>query len=147
MTQQRQDKDTRFDELIAVINATPADRLEHTIGERPGGVDEALDLVFDKMASLFNATKAKSGKGVFQHEITSSDGTKRPYYLQVRDGACTSGRGSLDGAEVTLGMKLVDMLHIATGKLSGHKAFLTGRVKIRGNPFFGMKLGEWFDPM
>ena len=144
MTQQQ---DTRFDELVALINATPADQLERTIGERDGGVDESLDLVFDKMASMFNPAKAKSGRGVFQHEITSSDGTRRPYYLRVQDGACTSGRGSLDGAEVTLGMKLVDMLHIATGTLSGHKAFLTGRVKIRGNPFFGMKLGEWFDPI
>jgi putative sterol carrier protein len=145
MTQQHQD--TRFDELVALINATPADQLERTIGERPGGVDGALDVVFDKMASLFNPAKAKNGKGVFQHEITCSDGTKLPYYLRVADGVCTSGRGSIDGAEVTLVMKVVDMLHIANGKLSGQKAFLTGKVKIRGNPFFGMKLGDWFNPM
>lgn len=145
MTQQQQD--TRFDELVALINATPADQIERVLGERPGGVDEALDVVFEKMAALFNPAKAKTGKGVFQHEITLSDGTRLPYCLQVADGACTSARGSVPGAEVTLAMKLVDMLHIATGKLSGQKAFLTGRVKIRGNPFFGMKLGEWFDPM
>jgi putative sterol carrier protein len=142
-----QQQDTRFDELVAVINATPADQLESTVGGRAGGVDEALDVIVGKMASLFDPAKAKSGRGTFQYEITLPDGTQRPYFLHVADGACAWGRGERDDAEVTMTLKLVDILHMATGKLSGQKAFLTGKIKIRGNPFFGMKLGEWFKPI
>jgi putative sterol carrier protein len=140
------DLESRFQQLVKLIEETPQNELEVALDKEPGGIDGSLDVVFDKMAAQFNPAKAKGGRGVFQHEVITADGTK-PYHLQVENGTCGARRGPADNADVVVGVALVDMLHMASGKLSGQSAFFTGKLKLRGNPFFGMKLGEWFDPI
>ncbi|MEU6368939.1 SCP2 sterol-binding domain-containing protein [Streptomyces sp. NPDC046931] len=135
---------TRFAELVVFVDATPKDDLEKLLAERPGGVEAVLDTVYEKLASTFNPAKAGGEKGTFQYEVATAEGTKE-YYLHVENDTCVVGHGTREGADVVIGIKLVDMLHLATGKLSGQKAFITGKLKLRGNAFFGMKQGEWFD--
>ncbi len=130
--------------LIALVEDTPGKELEAVLGKRPGGVDGALDLVFELLASEFNPAKAKGGKGTFQFEITAKDETKL-HWVHVENDACTVGRGQYDAPDITIGIKLPDMMLMGVGKLPGAKAFLTGKLKLRGSPLFGTKLGEWFD--
>ncbi|MBV6696714.1 SCP2 sterol-binding domain-containing protein [Kitasatospora aureofaciens] len=138
------DLETRFKELVALVDATAKDQVEQQLAERPGGVEAALDTVYERLASTFNPAKANGESGVFQYEVATAAGVKE-YYLAVADGTCAVGHGTRDDANVVIGVKLIDMLLMATGKLSGQKAFVTGKLKLRGNAFFGMKQGEWFD--
>lgn len=135
----------RIKELTALVDSTPYDELEPAVAKLPGGPDEALDLIFALLASEFNPDKAKGRKGVFQFEIPSTTAPVREYYVHVENGTCAAGRGRADKPDITIGVKLPDMLLMGTGKLPGAKAFMAGKLKIRGNPLFGTKLGDWFD--
>jgi putative sterol carrier protein len=138
------DQDVRVQRLMTLVETTPHNQLETEVAKQPGGIDSALESIFALLASEFNPGKAKGKKGVFQFEITSTD-VDREYFVHVENHQCTVGPGRSDNPDVTIGIKLPDMLLMGMGKLPGAKAFLTGKLKIRGNPLFGTKLGEWFD--
>jgi putative sterol carrier protein len=131
-------------ELTELVDTIPAKELESVVASRPGGVDAALDLVFDLLVSEFNPAKAKGQKGVFQFDIASAEGTLR-HYVHVENDSCRTARGLHESPDITIGIKLPDMLAMGVGKLPGAKAFLTGKLKLRGSPLMGTKLGEWFD--
>jgi putative sterol carrier protein len=136
------DPDTRFAALNELVDTVPAKQLEEELSRQAGGLDGALDVVFAKMASLVDPEKVGSSKGTFQYEVATV-GESRPYFLAV-DGASTEfGRGTREEADVIIGIKVADLLQMATGKLSGQRAFITGRLKLRGDPMFGIKLGKW----
>ncbi|MGP3922408.1 MULTISPECIES: SCP2 sterol-binding domain-containing protein [unclassified Streptomyces] len=131
-------------ELIELVEETPSKELEAVVARRDGGVDGALSLIFDLLVSEFNPEKAKGQKGVFQFDIASADGQKL-HYVHVEGGTCRTDKGQHESPDITIGIKLPDMLAMGVGKLPGAKAFLTGKLKLRGSPLMGTKLGEWFD--
>ncbi|MEU6079088.1 SCP2 sterol-binding domain-containing protein [Streptomyces sp. NPDC047108] len=131
-------------ELIELVESTPSKELEVAVAGREGGVDAALTLIFELLVSEFNPEKAKGQKGVFQFDITSAEGQKL-HYVQVEEGTCSTDKGRHESPDITIGIKLPDMLAMGVGKLPGAKAFLTGKLKLRGSPLMGTKLGEWFD--
>jgi putative sterol carrier protein len=136
-------QDERVQRLLALVDTTPHDGLEAAVAAEPGGLDAAFQAIFELLVSEFNPAKAKGKGGVFQFEITGEN--PREFYVRVEAETCTFGQGSRDDADVTIGIKVPDMLLMGMGKLPGAKAFLTGKLKLRGNPLFGTKLGEWFD--
>lgn len=138
------EQETRFKELVTLVEGTPKNQLEQQLAAQPGGIGTALDTVYAQLASTFNPAKANGENGIFQYEVATAEGVKE-YYLEVANGTCVVGLGTKEDANVVIGVKLVDMLLMATGKLSGQTAFITGKLKLRGNAFFGMKQGEWFD--
>ncbi|MFI6207688.1 SCP2 sterol-binding domain-containing protein [Streptomyces sp. NPDC051041] len=131
-------------ELIELVESVPSKKLEQAVAEREGGLDAALTLVFDLLVSEFNPTKAAGQKGVFQFDITSAEGQKL-HYVHVENGECRTDKGRHESPDITIGIKFPDMLAMGVGKLPGAKAFLTGKLKLRGSPLMGTKLGEWFD--
>ncbi|GAB3128558.1 hypothetical protein GCM10027160_54170 [Streptomyces calidiresistens] len=131
-------------ELIELVESTPSKQLEEVVRQREGGLDAALELIFDLLVSEFNPRKAKDQKGTFQFEIASSEGTKL-HFVHVEAGTCRTDKGRSEDPDITIGIKFPDMLAMGVGKLPGAKAFLTGKLKLRGSPLMGTKLGEWFD--
>ncbi len=131
-------------QLLEIVESAPRDELEGAVEALPGGTDVALDTIFTYLASQFNPKKSKGKKGVFQFEIASADRT-REYYVHCEGETCDAGRGRREDADVTIGLKTADMLLMGVGKLSGATAFMQGKLRLRGNPLFGTKLGEWFD--
>ncbi|MEV5985405.1 SCP2 sterol-binding domain-containing protein [Streptomyces sp. NPDC052051] len=140
MTTQQQD----VTDLIELVESVPARELEAAVAARPGGLDAALTLLFDLLVSEFNPEKAGGEKGTFQFDIACDAGRKL-YSVHVEDGTCTSSRGLHEAPDITIGIKLPDMIAMGVGKLPGAKAFLTGKLKLSGSPLMGTKLGEWFD--
>jgi putative sterol carrier protein len=138
------DQAERLQRLLTLVETSPHEKLESAVATEAGSLDEALDAIFAHLVSEFNPNKAKGRRGVFQFDITGETGA-REYYVLVENNECTYGRGRRDDADVTIGIKTPDMLLMGMGKLPGAKAFLTGRLRLRGNPLFGTKLGEWFD--
>ncbi|MEV5985391.1 SCP2 sterol-binding domain-containing protein [Streptomyces sp. NPDC052051] len=137
------DVDTGYARLAGLIRATPDSGLDAALAAEPGGLDTSLDTVFAHMASLVDPDKVKGQKGVFQYEITTDEGTKSRY-LRVEHDTCVFDRGTSDDADITIGIRLVDLARLATGQLSGQRAFVTGKMKLQGNAMFGLKLGQWF---
>ena len=139
------DEKQRLQQVLTLVDTTPQDQLEAAVAALPGGVDEALDAIFDLLATEFNPNKAKGKRGVFQFEVACQDEV-RQRFVHVENHTCTVGRGGVaEGPDITIGIKLPDMLLMGVGKLPGAKAFMAGKLKLRGNPLFGTKLGDWFD--
>lgn len=140
MTEQK----VQFDEIRALVKATPEADLEARLHEWPGGIDAALDLVFDTLAQNFKPEAAGAEEGIFQYVVKTTDG-ERPYEVVVKDKTCTVGKGRAAEPNVEIGISATDFVRMSTGDLSGGDAFMTGKMQMSGDLFFAMKLQDWFE--
>lgn len=135
-----------IDQLTRIVDTTSPTDLEGIVAATGhDAVLVSLRQVFDRLVTEFNPTKAKGNSGRFQFEIATAAGQTIPYYVDVVDGTCAAAPGVIGEPNVTIGIKYPDMLLMGMGRLPGSRAFLTGKLKLRGNPLFGTKLGDWFD--
>jgi len=101
----------------------------------------ARQLIQD-MPKVFRPEKAKGVDAVIQFRLAGEGGGE--WYATVRDGKCVVTEGVSDTAHATIMMAGKDYVALATGKLSGMKAFLTGRVKTSGDFTLLQKMQSWF---
>jgi putative sterol carrier protein len=97
---------------------------------------------FDQMASRFKPDRAQGLDAVVQYDITGEGGGN--WYATIKDGACTVMPGTASSATLTLIMSGQDWLDMLGGKLSGQMAFMTGRLKLKGDIGLAMKLSSIF---
>jgi putative sterol carrier protein len=98
--------------------------------------------VFDGMRQSFQANKAKGVHARYQWELSGPQGGE--WWIDVNDGAYKMGRGKIDHPSVTFVAKDKDWVAVSNGQLGGTWAYLTGRLKIRGDQAVARKLGEMF---
>ncbi|MFZ5642683.1 MAG: SCP2 sterol-binding domain-containing protein [Bacillota bacterium] len=86
-------------------------------------------------------SKAEKNKGinaVFQFDIGGDD--PMSFYFKLDDGVPTYSEGAADNANVTISMAAPDFKKMAEGKLSGTMAFMTGKLKIKGDMSLATKI-------
>ena len=98
--------------------------------------------VFDGMRQSFRAEKAKGVHARYQWELSGPNGGQ--WWIDVNDGTFTMGRGKIDNPSVTFITSDNDWVAICHDQLSGTWAYLTGRLKVRGDQKVARKLGEMF---
>ena len=98
--------------------------------------------VFDGMRQSFQAEKAKGVHARYQWELSGPDGGQ--WWVDVDDGKCKIGKGKISNPNVTLLARDKDWVAFSNGKLGGTWAYMTGRLKIRGDQGLARKLGEIF---
>ena len=116
---------------LAGASATPAERLDSTPQE-----------VFDSMSHNFQASKAKGVHARYQWVLSGTQGGE--WWIDVNDGKFTMGRGKIGNPNVTFVAKDKDWVAVSNGKLGGTWAYMTGRLKIRGDQKLARKLGQIF---
>ena len=129
------------EELKALIEGKSDDEIN--AGLKEGGVDEALDKVFEGMVEAFIPAKAGGQSAVIQYDVNTPDG-KKSYQLKVADGKAQSLKGSPESARVTLALNGPDFLRLVTGKLNGQTAFFQGKLKLSGDMMFAQTMQSWF---
>ncbi len=97
---------------------------------------------FDLMPSRFKPDKAQGLNAVIQYEITGEGGGT--WCATVKDGSCTVTPGSAPSPTLTLTMAGQDWLDMLAGKLSGQMAFMSGKLKLKGDMGLAMKLPSIF---
>ncbi len=97
---------------------------------------------FDAMAGRFRADKAAGVNATIQYEITGDQGGT--WHAVVKDGQCTVSAGVAGNPTLTLTMAAQDWLDMAAGKLSGQMAFMSGKLKLKGDMGLAMKIGSMF---
>ena len=121
--------------LVAVVicsgSATLADRVESTPQD-----------VFDAMRGSFQPPKAKGVHARYQWELSGPNGGQ--WWIEVNDGTYKMGKGKIDHPSVTFRVSDKDWVAICHDQLSGIWAYLTGRLKVRGDQKVARKLGEMF---
>ena len=79
---------------------------------------------------------------MIQFKLSGEDGGE--WYLTVKDGESTVTEGVSSSANATIMMAASDYVALATGKLSGWKAFLSGRIKTDGDFSLLKRMENWF---
>ena len=111
--------------------ASPADRAESTPQE-----------VFDSMRTSFQPAKAQGVHARYQWDLSGPNGGQ--WWIDVNNGTYKMGKGKVEHADVTFVAKAKDWVAVSNGQLSGTWAYLTGRLKIRGDQRIARKLSEMF---
>merc|ERR1712150_408772 len=83
---------------------------------------------------------------VFQFNILKDGKTASTWTADMRPGGSVyNGEPQKGKAQCILILKDQDMVDLATGKLNGQQAFMTGKLKIKGNMMLAQKLGDLFN--
>ena len=98
--------------------------------------------VFDGMRESFQAQKAKGVHVSYQWQLSGPRGGE--WWIVVNDGTFTMGKGKISSPNVTFVASDEDWVALSNGTLGGTWAFLTGRLKIRGDHGLAKKLGQIF---
>jgi putative sterol carrier protein len=98
--------------------------------------------VFDAMRGSFQPAKAKGVHARYQWDLTGPNGGE--WWIEVNDGVYQMGKGKIASPTVTFTAKDKDWVAICHDQLSGTWAYLTGRLKVRGDQAVARKLGEIF---
>jgi putative sterol carrier protein len=106
------------------------------------GADSTPQDVFDAMRSSFQPAKAKGVHARYQWDLSGPNGGE--WWIDVNDGTYKMGKGKIDHPSVTFIAKDKDWVAICHDQLSGTWAYLTGRLKVRGDQGIARKLGEMF---
>jgi putative sterol carrier protein len=105
-------------------------------------VDSTPQDVFDAMRGSFQPAKAKGVHARYQWDLSGPNGGQ--WWIEVNDGAYKMGKGQIDHPSVTFRASDKDWVAICHDQLSGTWAYLTGRLKVRGDQNVARKLGEIF---
>lgn len=99
--------------------------------------------IFEAMPSKFKKDAAAGMNAVYQYDITGDGGGK--WYTVINDGEIDVKEGEHENPNITLVIDAADYVDLVDGKLNGQMAFMTGKLKIKGDMSLGMKLGSLFE--
>ena len=98
--------------------------------------------LFDKMTAAVKTQGAdlvKMGGAVFQFVI-SDGGAEGKFVLDLKNGSGKAEAGEDASADCTITIADADMVAMADGSLDGMQAFMSGKLKIKGNMMLAQKL-------
>jgi putative sterol carrier protein len=98
--------------------------------------------IFDAMRGSFQPGKAKGVHARYQWDLSGPNGGE--WWIDVNDGNYKMGKGKIPNPNVTFVAKDKDWVAICNDQISGTWAYLTGRLKVRGDQGVARKLGEIF---
>lgn len=95
--------------------------------------------LFEQIASTLSSfpekkeAAIKKVKSVFQFDVKAAAGNTQTWTLDLKTkGELIKGTGSVK-SDVTISVTDEDFAKLATGKLNGQKAFMAGKLKLKGN--------------
>jgi len=113
-----------------------------TMAAAASQVDSTPQQVFDAMRDSFQPAKAKGVHAKYQWDLSGPNGGE--WWIDVNDGTYKMGKGKIPDPNVTFIAKDKDWVAICHDQLSGTWAYMTGRLKVRGDQGVARKLGEIF---
>lgn len=80
----------------------------------------------------------KKIKGIICYKITGNPSGS--WTLDLKNGSGSLEKDSTKKADMTITIKDDDMMDLVSGKLNGQQAFMSGKIKIKGNMGLAMKM-------
>ena len=105
-------------------------------------VDSTPQQVFDSMRGSFQPAKAKGVHARYQWDLSGPNGGQ--WWIEVNDGTYKMGKGKIPDPNVSFIATDKDWVAICHDQLSGTWAYLSGRLRVRGDQGIARKLGEIF---
>ncbi len=97
---------------------------------------------FSELQGKVDPAKISGMNAIYQFAITGDGGGE--WYVRIADGQAEVQQGTHEAPSITLTASDEDWLKIVTGQLNGQTAFLTGKLKIKGDMSLAMKLQSVF---
>eukprot|EP00746_Dinoflagellata_sp_MGD_P161215 gnl/MRDRNA2_/MRDRNA2_88277_c0_seq1.p3 gnl/MRDRNA2_/MRDRNA2_88277_c0~~gnl/MRDRNA2_/MRDRNA2_88277_c0_seq1.p3 ORF type:complete len:109 (-),score=26.98 gnl/MRDRNA2_/MRDRNA2_88277_c0_seq1:28-354(-) len=94
-----------------------------------------------KAVEAKGADMVKQAKAVFQFDLKG----KGEWVVDLKNGTGLVKEGKAEKADCTITMSEEDFVAMASGKLEGTQAFMSGKLKIKGNMMLAQKLGPIFE--
>jgi len=103
--------------------------------------DTAKEII-EALPLVFQPDRAEGMDATFQFELTGEGGGT--WVAKIADGQCTVTEGGLDNPSATINMEAADYVAIAQGKLDMAKAFMSGKIKVKGDMGLVIKFPDLF---
>lgn len=129
-------------DLVGLIEGKSDEEINELV--KALGEDSFFGGLFDEMAKRFLPDKAAGKTAVIEYDINTPDGTKS-FQLDIAAGSCTINHDAPKDASVTLILSGPDFLRLISGKLNGMTAFMSGKLKLKGDMMLAQTMQGWFD--
>lgn len=97
------------------------------------------------MVANFNPAKAKGVNAVIQLNASGEGGGA--YYLTVAEGKASLAEGTAERPTATIDVVAQDWVDIVGGKLDATRAFMSGKLRIKGDLGLMMRFQSMFIPV
>ncbi|MEA2645208.1 MAG: hypothetical protein QOE92_291 [Chloroflexota bacterium] len=131
-------------DLVALIGDKSDDGINALIKELQPQNGGLIKAIFEGMEQRFLPDKAAGKSAVIQYDITSPEGTES-WQVAVADGKAVTSQSTDKEANVVLTVGAPDFLRLVAGKLNGVQAFMSGKVKLKGDMMLAQSMQTWFD--
>lgn len=103
---------------------------------------QTVEGFFSELQSKVDASKAAGMNAAFQFDITGDGGGQ--WHAAIANGNVKVAPGAYENPNIVLTANAENWMKIVAGELSGQTAFLTGKLKIKGDMSLAMKLQSIF---
>jgi alkanesulfonate monooxygenase SsuD/methylene tetrahydromethanopterin reductase-like flavin-dependent oxidoreductase (luciferase family) len=125
--------------LRRVVDRMPDARLEQVFGS-----SKAQRAVFGMMTRQFDPVRAASFDGAIVYDLGLTDGTRRPWSIEVHGGQARVHRGASPDAALTIKVPLTDFIRVLTTSSSFYPLILDGRMTMEGDLVLANRMPEMF---
>lgn len=101
-----------------------------------------IEEIMLRLPDVFDAERAQGVKAVVQFDFTSDGGKK--YLVRIADGQCSVEAGEVANPDATLIASQATYQAVAEGRLNVATAFMTGKLKVKGNMQLLMRFQQIF---
>ena len=98
--------------------------------------------IIEKIPGAFQADKAEGLDATFQFDISGDQGGL--WYAQIKDAACQVFSGRDTSPNITISIGDQNFVKLMNGRLDGTMAFMTGKLKVKGDMGLAMRLSRIF---
>ncbi|KAH9902625.1 sterol-binding-like protein [Cubamyces menziesii] len=100
----------------------------------------ALAQVFDSYSDEEKKAQIKKTNGIFEMRVKNAEGKEAVWTIDLKSTGSVYKGAPKQKANVTIIMSDDTFQQLAEGKLDGQKAFMSGKLKTKGNMMFATKL-------
>ena len=101
-----------------------------------------IDEIMQRLPAAFDPARAQGLKANVQFDFTSDGGKK--YVVRIADAGCTVEEGEIANPDAALITSQATYLAVAEGRLNVATAFMTGKLKVKGNMQLLMRFQQIF---
>ncbi|XP_062869949.1 hydroxysteroid dehydrogenase-like protein 2 [Trichomycterus rosablanca] len=126
----------KLEKMMLDHGATPAFQAGKTVTEMPSG---PIAYTFKILSGVINSDVVKSTQGIYKFELSG----EHPgiWYIDLKNDSGSAGSGEPSGkADVVMSMDSADFTKMFTGKLKPTMAFMSGKLKIKGDMALAIKM-------
>ncbi|KAJ8084951.1 hypothetical protein PM082_003728 [Marasmius tenuissimus] len=109
-------------------------------GFKTGDVMAALSQAFSSFSQSERSSQIKKTNGIFEFVVKNAEGKEATWTIDLKKTGTVTKGPAKPKADVSIQCSDETFAQLADGSLNGQKAFMTGKIKTKGNIMLATKL-------